>query len=597
MLKEMGTYRALLPVLRARPTAVVAIIVLGVLSSLAEGVSVTLFIPFLQSIGGERFDLHAGELLTDFLGGLFTDVSTERRVLVIAACILGMLTLKAALGYGYTSLLGWYDGRIGHQLRRRVFDQLLRVGYEFLEKNDHGDLLNTLSNDTWRTGDALKSLLGGIITLFTVLLYIALLLLISWQITLVVSVALLAISSLVRFLRTRVEALGDDVQRANRALTTRMVEGLRGMAAIRIFGRERYEKKRFSAASNSVSDKLFHLNLISGTITPVYEVLTATLLVGVLLVGVRDATDVAALFVFIFILYRLQPQVQALDAARLSLESLKSSVQAVTSLLDRDDKPYIISGTTPFTGLKRSIKLEKVSFHYALEWGNVLEEIDLEIPANQMTALVGMSGSGKSTLIKLLIRLYDPTSGRITVDDVPLGALELEEWRRRVAFVSQEPYIFNGSVRDNIAYGRLNATDDDVLDAARKADAHDFILGMQEGYDSILGDEGARLSGGQKQRIALARAIIRDPLVLILDEATNALDTLSEHLIQQTLQQFRKERTVIVIAHRLSTVEEADQIVVMEEGRVRECGTLHELLDRSDLFARLYQLQYRNVLS
>ena len=591
-----ATLRTLVRLLLAHRGAAAALVALGVLSSLAEGVGVSLFIPFLQSLGDAEPSA-GGPWIARALGDLFGGVPAESRLPVIALCILGATALKSGLGYAYGALFGWLSARIGHRLRSRVFRQLLTVGYGFIERNDHGELLNTLATDTWRTGDALSTLLNGFVVLLTALLYVALLLLISWPLTLVVTAALGAISLLVQTQRRRVKRLGEEVQRANVGLTTRMVEGLGAAELVRAFAREGHEQGRFERASDRVSGGVFRLGLVSGAVGPTYEVLTATLLVAVLVFGVRDTGDLAPLLVFIFVLYRLQPKVQALDGIRLGLDALAPAVGAVSALLDPAGKPYVRSGSAPWAGLRDGVRFEDVSFRYGPDGAAALDGVTLTVPAGKTTAVVGRSGAGKSTLIKLLVRLYDPTSGAVTADGVPLPDLDLDAWRGRIALVSQDAHVFDATVRENIAYGRLGATDAEVIEAARRADAHGFITGLPDGYATRVGERGARLSGGQRQRIALARAVVRDPDLLVLDEATNALDTFSEHLVQQALDVLRRDRTVVVIAHRLSTVEEADHVVVLDGGRVREQGTLAELLALDGLFAELYRLQYRSVLT
>ncbi len=209
---------------------------------------------------------------------------------------------------------------------------------------------------------------------------------------------------------------------------------------------------------------------------------------------------------------------------------------------------------------------------------------------------MGPSGAGKSTLINLLFRFYDVQQGEIAVDGIPLRDLDLTSWRNRLALVSQDSYVLNATVRENIAYGKTDATYDEIVDAAKRAQAHDFIMKLPEGYDSQVGNRGVLLSGGQQQRITLARAIVRDPDVLILDEATNQLDSIAEHLVQEALEEFGQQKTVVVIAHRLSTVKRADHIAVLDKGELREQGTVQTLLELNGLFAKLYKLQYRNIL-
>jgi subfamily B ATP-binding cassette protein MsbA len=237
-----------------------------------------------------------------------------------------------------------------------------------------------------------------------------------------------------------------------------------------------------------------------------------------------------------------------------------------------------------------------VRFHYEPDEPPALDDVSLTIPAGRTTALVGPSGAGKSTLVKLLFRFYDPDEGTVTVDGRPLPELALGSWRDRIALVSQDVFLFNATVRENIAYGRPGATDAEVEEAARRADAHAFIRRLPQGYDTELGDRGVRLSGGQQQRITLARAIVRNPELLILDEATNALDSRSERLIQDALDLFGEGRTVVIIAHRFSTIEQADHIVVLEGGRVREEGDRESLLAHEGLFSELLALQRGAVL-
>ncbi len=595
--EEVGVARSLLPLLRHRPWGLAGLVALGVLTSIAEGFSVSLFIPFLQSVDTGQDRVSTGNWLIDGLGGLFSAVPVERRLLVIALSIFALLVLISLLRYAYDMVFAWMDVRIGHRLRSGIYAQLLTVGYGFLERSEFGRLLNTLATETWRATSALATLVGLFIAVCTATVYVAVLLLISWKLTLLVLVGMGLISAVARLLTRRVKQLGEEATEANAALSQRMMEGLGGMKVIRTFVREPYEQARFERASETVSSAFWRLGLLSGTVTPVYEVLAAVLLVGVLYISLQDAENLPALLVFIFVLYRLRPRIQGIDAARVRLVSLAASVRDVIKMLDRTDKPYITSGDVPFDTLAQSVRFDDVTFRYAPDEPPALDHVSFVIPAGKTTAIVGPSGAGKSTLIKLLFRFYDPEAGAVLVDGQPLSALDLASWRQRIALVSQEVYLFNATVGENIAYGRLEATEAEVVEAARRADAHAFIERLPDGYDTRTGDRGVRLSGGQQQRLTLARAIVRDPALFILDEATNALDTLSENAIQNALRTFGEDRTVVIIAHRLSTIEHADHLIVLEEGRVAEQGTLQELLDNDGLFARLYRLQYRSTLN
>jgi ATP-binding cassette, subfamily B, bacterial MsbA len=595
-MKNSKVIKTLLPLLKLYPWAIPTIVLLGVLSSFFEGLGISLFMPLLQSLSQTESQKASSNFFINILNPVFVNVSTNNRLIIIGLCILLSILLKNCLVYGNTILFAWFNSRVGHRLRSEIFNQFLTVSYSFLEGNDSGKLINTLASETWRTGQALSTLVSLIITICTISVYVILLLLISWQLTLIVSFLMVLISLVIQLVTRSAKTLGEQAVEANSALGSRMWEGLAGMKVIRSFGRESYEQERFNVISKTVRNTFLKLDIISGVVGPISEVLSAILLICILLIALlQDRSSLPTLLTFIFILYRLQPQVKQLDGARVNLVALTSSVQDVIYFLDRSDKPYIHSGHIPFKNLEKGIYFESVGFRYNSKEQLALHDISICIPQGKTTAIVGPSGAGKSTLIGLICRFYDVTSGEIYLDKHPLRELNLTDWRNQIAIVSQDVYMFSTTVLENIAYGQLNATEKEIITAAKLANAHDFIMQLPEGYNTKVGDRGVRLSGGQRQRIALARAIVRNPQILILDEATNALDTISEHLIQEALNTLSQNRTVIVIAHRLSTIEQADQIIVLNQGRVIEQGNLQGLLEQDGLFAQLYQLQYRNA--
>jgi len=293
------------------------------------------------------------------------------------------------------------------------------------------------------------------------------------------------------------------------------------------------------------------------------------------------------------LLYRLQPRVIAVDAARVNLLAQSSAVREVISLLNRADKPYVHSGGIPFKTLQQGISFDSVHFGYS-NASAALRDVSFCIPQGKVTAIVGPSGAGKTTIIHLICRLYDAIDGNIYIDGVPLRELDLTSWRGRIALAGQDTYVFNTTVRENILVGRPEAASRDIQEAAIQANAHEFICSLPGGYDTKLGDRGLRLSGGQRQRIALARALLRDPEILLLDEATNALDSVSETAIQQTLKNSRPNRTIVIVAHRLSTVRNADQLVLLKNGTVVEQSHPQVLLEMNGVFAELSRLQRKS---
>lgn len=597
VIQEAQIIKQLVPLLGAYPWLIPALVLVGILSSLSEGFGISLLIPFLQGVVQDASSAAAGNSLIAFLDRIFSSIPADYRLVVIPIFIFLSILLKNLLLYINRSLFAHFNARISHQLRSNIFQQLLAVNASYLDRQDAGRLLNIMASETWQTSRALETLVNLIICSCTIVVFSILLFLISWQLTVVVGITALLISALVQVVTRRVDVLGQQAVQANAVLANRMCEGLGGIRTIRAFGREPYEQQRFDQASDRVRGIFARLARSTEAVAPLYETLSAFLVLGVLMVAlVQNRSALPSLLAFLFMLYRLQPQFQLFSSYRATLVSLGSSIREVVSFIDRTDKPYLQSGHLPFYSVQQAIELEAISFQYHAADPMALQGVSCRIPPGKVTALVGPSGAGKSTLVNLICRFYDPTEGAIKVDGIPLQQLNLQDWRSRIAIVSQDVYIFSATIRDNIAYGRLDASDEDIMTAAKRANAHEFIVNLPQGYDTSVGDRGVRLSGGQRQRIALARAMIRDPEILILDEATNALDTISEHLIQEALDIFSQNRTAIVIAHRLSTIERADQILVLKNGQIVEQGNLQSLLQQNGLFSQLYRLQYRHAL-
>lgn len=592
MKKDIALCRQLLPLLKLYPWAIPVIVVLGMLGSIFEGLGISLFVPVLQGLMQDSAATPGGSALIQWVFQLVDDISPQDRLWMLPALILLCILVKNLLSYTNGVLSAWLKCRVSHQLRSRVFHQLLTVSHSYLGTQDSGKLMNTLGGETWRTGEAIATLISLITTFCTTVVYTAILLLISPKLAVLIGVVMGTISLAIRRVTRRIDHLGKRVVESNANLGLRMYEGLVGMKTIRAFGQEPYEQQQFDRSSQQVQRSLLHLDMLSTTVSPLYEVFSALLVLTILVIAVQnDRTVLPTLLTFLFMLYRLQPQMQLFDSYRTKLQSLAGSVEDVLGFLDCQDKTYIHSGTQPFHALQQSIDLKSVSFHYADDQDPALDQVSLTIPAGKITALVGPSGAGKSTLIHLVCRFYDPSKGEVQVDGRSLPSLDLVQWRQHIAIVSQDIHVFNTTIAENIAYGQMEASRDDIIAAAQQAHIHDFIQTLPQGYDTSVGDRGTRLSGGQRQRLALARAIVRNPDILILDEATNALDSISEHLIQEALDLFSRDRTVIVIAHRLSTVYSADQIVVLHQGQVVEQGNVQQLLQQNGLFSQMYQLQ------
>ena len=582
--------RELFPVLRLRVWMLSGMIILGVLAALSEGLSISLFIPLLQNQIGTQAAGVAGRLTS-----LFQGIPSEQRLLWIGLSIFLCMVLKNLLSYSYSLLFQSVNASIGHNLRCGILGQLMSVSQSYFDSHDSGRLINLLATETWRVSAACTVLASVIINVCMTLIFSILLLLISWKLTLITGCLVLLISLIIQYLTRQGKRTSIRATAANAELTQRMIETLDGMKLIHSYGRESHELDRFDVASRAVSKAFFKLDRISGLVHPLSEILTVALLLGILLATATLAPGQLAVSVaFLLLLYRLQPRIQQFDIDRVALDSLSGSVEEVRGLLNRSDKPYLRNGTRTLASIEKGITFDNVSLRYDSGKDAALKQVTCSIKIGETTAFIGSSGSGKSSVINLICRFYDPSSGRLLIDGVALPEIDLAWWRNQIAVVSQEVYLFNASVLENITYGKLDATREEVVEAARKAHALEFIEELPNGFETILGDQGTRLSGGQRQRLALARAFIRDPQILILDEATNSLDLISEGVVQDALEQFGQNRTVLIVAHRISTIEHADKVIVLDSGRVVESGTVTQLSAANGLFSRFYALQLRN---
>ena len=585
--------RSVLTLLKGHYWVIPIIILLGTLGSLAEGVSITLLIPFIGTLLHEQTLRDSSSMVVSLLSRYAMLFSEDHRTAFIVASMTTLVVITSLINFANGVLSAWMTGSITQSLRVALAHQVLNVGYGYICLTDNGKLIDTIETQTVHTTSALNIVFGAITQICTIFAFALLLLLISWQLSVGVAVGVAVISLLVRPLSQKAKVLGEAEVHANQDLSQITYDLFVSMRVIRAFGREDREENRFAAAANTVRRTQLRLEAVGGLIHPLLEVLYLLLFIAAFFVAWRSGTPLPALVAFLVMLYRLQPHVRSLEHNRVALSSLAGVVRNVLSLLERKGKPYLQSGKMPFSGLHKQIEFRNVSFSYRAADGArmALCDASLRIKARAFTAIVGGSGSGKSTLINLLYRFYDPDRGAILVDGVPLPDLDLAAWRSALALSGQDMELVGGSIFENIAYGRRQFDRDEVIAAAQSANAHDFIAALPNGYHTRVGDRGLLLSGGQRQRIALARALFRQPEILILDEATNSLDSLSEVEIQTTLERLQGRITVVAIAHRLSTIKRADHCIVMESSRIIEAGDPSVLVHSRGLLARVQDIQ------
>jgi ATP-binding cassette, subfamily B, bacterial MsbA len=581
----------LLPLVRHSTWWLPATILLGILSSLAESIGLSLFVPLLESLNQTGQHFSGGDNLQRILHFILRRAQASNPLPYVTALILVMTVAKASVTYAHSVLAANLNSRVTHRLRSQVFDRLTSISPRKLDELGSGRLVNLLATDTWHTSDAIALFMGLVTGLCSILVFSTLLVAISWKLTALVVAGVVLVSTMLRAVTGAARRLGEEGVEANAVLSAHMLDALDGLREIQVFGLKRRRQAMFDAVSDRVRAIYCRLDLLHRAVTPLSEVLYVGLLLGLLVIGVAGRDSANNVVVFLLVLYRLQPHIRQFDSDRLSLVSLTSSVEDVTKFLgtvEPTEPPRAAAILEPDDCLEFS----GVSFSYGSGREPALRKLSIRIPAGQTTAIVGPSGSGKSTLISLLCRFYEPESGALLVDGCPLSSIDAEAWRSRIAWVSQDAYVFADSVRENIRYGRLDATDEEVIEAANQADAACFIQELPDGYDTQIGRGGEQLSSGQVQRIALARAFLRKAALLILDEATNALDSISEHAIRAAIRKSALRQTVIIVSHRLSTVRHADRVVVISEGRVLEEGSATDLLASRGLFFQMRELQH-----
>ncbi|MGF1492540.1 MAG: heterocyst formation ABC transporter subunit HepA [Microcoleaceae cyanobacterium] len=579
------------------PRIVALTILFTLLAALFEGFSVGFLLTFLQSL--TEPDSPPFQIGIEWFDNLVLAVNAPvtRRIYRISILILLTTLLRTSFIYLSRVYSGLSQSHLVYWLRLQIFDQLQSLPLSYFNKTRSGELVNTATSETRQLMQAVEIISFITVRLSTLAAYVISMLLLSWQLT-VVSLSLFGILSVgISTLVRRVREVSFERTRAAGAYTSIVVEFINGIRTVQAFAAQKFESQRFNNINRELLDTYAESAKSIAIIEPLSEAVATTILIGILLFSFavlipQGHLQVSALLTFLFILFRLIPIMRQLNGARGRLSNFRGSIENVKALIDRSDKPYLSNGSLQFPGLKQGIWFQAVDFGYSSDT-LVLKEINLLIKRGETTALVGASGAGKTTLVDLIPRFHDPTQGQILIDGIDLREFDYNSLRRRLAIVSQDTFIFNTSVRNNIAYAMLQEVDEaEIIEAARRANALEFIQEMSEGFETQLGDRGVRLSGGQRQRIAIARALLHDPEVLILDEATSALDSVSERLIQESIEKLSVGRTVIAIAHRLSTIVRADKVVVLEQGQIVEQGKYQELIEQRGKLWKYHQMQH-----
>ena len=508
-----------------------------------------------------------------------------------------LFLFRAAAAFGGNYLLGWTGERVVADLRKRVYRHLHRQSLRFFADHRTGDLTSRLTNDVGSVRTAVTQALSDLLTQSLSLLgSVVLMTVLNWRLSLIIFLVVPLVTGLAVYFGRKIRALAREVQDRLADTTAVAEEALAAVRVVKAFARSDYEITRYHDAIDELFETSRHRVLISALLSTSVSLLFFAALVGIFWYGGREVLagrlTVGDLVAFTFYAFNIARSVGGMSRLYSTFNSAAGATERLFELLDTTPDLQDAPDATTLSRIEGHVQYDHVTFAYE-EGQPVLRDVSLEVPAGQTVALVGPSGAGKSTLVGLLPRFYDPQEGRIAVDGHDLRTVTRQSLREQIASVSQEVHLFNATIRENIRYGRLEASDEAVVEAARAANAHDFIERLPDGYDAAVGERGVKLSGGQRQRVAIARALLRDARLLLLDEATSSLDSASEALVQEALERLMEGRTTFIIAHRLSTVQTADRIVVLDEGRVVQTGTHETLVEREGLYRDLASYQFR----
>ncbi|RUT10291.1 hypothetical protein DSM106972_007860 [Dulcicalothrix desertica PCC 7102] len=593
----MSTFKLLIRFAKPYPGWMLLTFLLGFSGALFNGVGTTLIVPVVLKIIGLDIELNNAPDILKIVMRPFDRVPEDYRTLVMAIAIILTIILKNLASYASTLTSSSLARTLTTDMREAGLKNLLEVDLDYFVKTKVGDAINSLSAELGKAASSVNTVIRVSILVITIFVFIGVLLSISWQLTIAATFLLSLVTLVNQYAISRSKDYGKLLSDMSRAYSITVLEVMNGMRLVRATANEDREYTKIVKLIRNREQADFKSQANSEAITPVSEVMGITALVMIILLSkYLFASQISSLstviFTYLLVLLRLLPFISQLNAIRSSFANASTSVSIANDFLRRDNKPFMSRGAKIYKALEKGIHFNKISFAYPGSDKLVLKEVDLFLPKGTTLALVGSSGAGKSTMADLLPRFYDVISGSILLDGVDLKEFDIQSLRRAMGIVSQDTFLFNDTVRYNIAYGKPDATEEEIIAATQRANAYEFVTKLSQGFDTLIGDRGVMLSGGQRQRLAIARALLQNPEILILDEATSALDTVSERVVQAAIDDLSKDRTTLVIAHRLSTVQAADQIAVLDQGKVVEVGTHNSLLQKGGYYTRLYTMQF-----
>ena len=518
----------------------------------------------------------------------------DLRTFVLAiALVVPIYAAKGLFTYGQTYFIAAVTNGLGARLRGDIYAHIQRMPLSFFERNKTGHLMSRAMSDVGLIQAGAASVVDAIAGPLTMIGGIGYMFFVSWQLTLIaivfVALMLLAIDRVSR----RIRSLQSSLQVKLADVSAAFEETVAGVRVVKSFGREDYEIGRFVDRNDQSLRAALRGVRRSAAVSPAVELVGAAAVSGIMLVGaVALRLDLGTILKFLYLANAVTNSAKHLGRLKVVYEQTMAGVERIVEVLDEHPDMIEKPNAVALPSGPGTVEFRSVCFGYG-KGERALHDISFSMEPGEVVAIVGQSGAGKTTIANLIPRFYDVSEGAVVVDGMDVRDVTLESLRDRIAIVPQETILFSGTIRENIAYGKLDAADEEIEEAASAANADAFVRAFQDGYDTVVGERGTRLSGGERQRIAIARAILKDPRILILDEATSSLDVKSEGLVQSALEELMRSRTTLVIAHRLSTITRADKILVLSHGRIVESGGFQDLLGRGGPFAKLYEAQFQ----
>ena len=517
-------------------------------------------------------------------------------IILICLAIPAIMTVRSLCSYGSTYCMQWVSNKVVSDIRNQLFSKMLHNSMDFFNKARSGFLMSLITNNTRVMQMALSTVGSDVFKQpITIVGAITVLLMMDWKFTLVTLILFPMCLLPLRVYGRRARNAVRNEQAGMAEMVVTMQETFAGIRVIKSFAREAHQEKEFKRSNQTQFSQMMRIIRSLEAVGPLVETIAA-IGVGFALLYVYAANlSVGRFFGLISGIFILYDPIKTLSRIHLVMQRSIAATTSIFSLLDSQPTVRDAPNAVALSSSQGRLDFEDVTFRYANTVTDAISNLTLHFEPGKTYALVGASGAGKSTILSLILRLYDPTSGAVKIDGRDLRSVSQKSLREQMGLVTQETFLFHDTIFSNIQFGRLDATPEEVHEAARAAYAHDFIVAQPQGYETVIGDKGCLLSGGQQQRLAIARAVLKNAPILLLDEATSALDSESEQQIQKALAQLASGRTVIAIAHRLSTVLSADQIIVMDGGRIKEIGTHAELVEKSGYYRRLYDHQFNRI--